>query len=100
MNVASFVRERKDETFIRNGKEYDCEAAADHMQLKWSYAKGQIKTARQFIDKIASASSQSGKPYLIRFKDGKEIKSGDFLTQQLDRLEGKSGISATRPADG
>ena len=96
--LISIVRDLKDATFIRNGKEYDCQAAAHHMQLKWSYAKGQIKTARQFIDKIASASSQSGKPYLIRFKDGQEIKSGDFLSERLDRLESESRTPATAPA--
>jgi hypothetical protein len=32
-------------------------------------------------------SGTSGKPYLIRFKDGKEIKSREFLLEELRKLE-------------
>src|SRR5439155_12705311 len=89
--MISAVRELKDATFIRNGTEYDCQAAADHLQMKWSSAKAKIKTAHEFIERIGSVSSQSGKFYVIRFKDGKEVKSVDFLREQLDRLEGTGG---------
>jgi hypothetical protein len=30
----------------------------------------------------------SGKPYTIRFKDGKEVESGTFLREQLKKLNG------------
>jgi hypothetical protein len=82
------VDELKDATFIRNGSEYDCHAAAKHMRDKWDYGKKQIHTAGEFIDKAASKSSASGKPYLIRFKDGREIESGAFLRDELKKLEG------------
>ena len=48
-----------------------------------------VKTARDFIDKVASASGTSGKPYLIRFKDGHEIKSQEFLLAELKKIEPK-----------
>ena len=47
----------------------------------------EIRTAWEFIDKIASASGTSGKPYLIRFQDGREINSRDFLIAELNKLE-------------
>jgi GH43 family beta-xylosidase len=77
--------------FIRNGKEYDCHAAADHMRTKWNWKKGEIKTARDFIRLAATSSSMSGKDYVIRFKDGREVKAADFLLAELEKLEGKQG---------
>lgn len=81
------VDELKDATFIRNGKEYDCHAAAKHMRDKWDYGRKHIKTAGDFIDKVASKSSMSGKSYHIRFKDGRDVESGTFLHDELNKIE-------------
>src|SRR5687767_4422768 len=62
--------------FIRNGNEYSPSDAADHMRTKLDYAGSRVKTALQFIEHIASTSSVSGEPYLIRFDDGREVESG------------------------
>ena len=74
--------------FIRNGQEHDARGAAKHMRDKWNAQKDQIRTAEEFIDKAASRSSVSGKPYLIRFKDGREIESAQFLRDELKKLQG------------
>ncbi|MEX2176566.1 MAG: DUF5329 family protein [Pirellulaceae bacterium] len=84
------VKGLKDAAFVRNGVEYDAATAAKFLQGKWDANAAKIATARQFIDKAASASSTTGKPYLIRFKQGgasKEVKSGDYLLEQLKRIE-------------
>ena len=99
--LIGIVHDMKDAKFIRNGSEYDGPAAADHMRTKWSNGSSSIKTAKDFIKLAASTSSMSGKPYLIRFKNGKEQTSADFLLSQLDRLEGRAPTtapSATPPA--
>ena len=83
------VEKLKDARFVRNGTEYDCKAAAEHVRRKRKAAGSKIKTARQFIEQIASKSSRSGEPYKIRFKDGKEKTSGEFLAAELERLAGK-----------
>jgi hypothetical protein len=88
-SLISTVENLKDAKFVRNGTEYDCKAAAQHMRDKWEYAGSKVKTARDFISVIASKSSQSGKPYVIRFKDGKEVESGKYLTEQLEKLESR-----------
>src|SRR5437762_9060575 len=77
------VDDLKDATFIRNGSEYDCHAAAKHMRDKWNAQKSKIKTAEDFIEKAESRSSMSGKAYLIRFKDGREGESGACLRAEL-----------------
>ncbi len=74
-------------TFIRNGVEHTSTEAAAHLRQKWDAARDEIKTARDFIDKIATASSLSGVAYRIRFSDGKEIDSAEFLTQRLTEIE-------------
>src|SRR5688572_1238056 len=82
------VRNLKDATFIRNGSSYSSESAAIFLRRKWQANKSVVKTARDFIDKVASFSGTFGKPYLIRFKDGTEIHSRDFLMARLKTLEG------------
>lgn len=82
------VRDLKEATFIRNGSAYNSKSAAIFLQRKWQANQTEVKTARDFIDKVATFSGTSGKPYLIRFKDGKEIHSREFLLARLKTLEG------------
>ena len=72
--------------FYRNGQYYSAKEAADHLRLKLSNAGDKIKTAKQFIDNIATKSSMSGKAYKIKFKDGKVVESKVFLYQKLYEL--------------
>ena len=81
------VANLKDAKFVRNGSAYNADSAATFLRRKWEANESEVKTARDFIDKVASFSGTSGKPYLIRFKDGGEIKSRDFLLAQLKKLD-------------
>jgi hypothetical protein len=76
----------KDATFIRNGAGYNATIAVTFLQAKWAANTANVKTARDFIDNIASISG-IGKPYLIRLKDGREIIGRDFLLAELKKLE-------------
>lgn len=80
------VANLKDAKFVRNGSAYSADSAAYFLRRKWEANESEVKTARDFIDKVASFSGTSGKPYLIRLKDGAEIRSRDFLLAQLKRL--------------
>jgi hypothetical protein len=82
------VSDLKDARFVRNGSIYNSTNAATFLRRKWQANQSVVKTARDFIDKVASFSGTSGKPYLIRFKDGREIHSRDFLMARLKTLEG------------
>lgn len=77
----------KDAKFVRNGSTYEPATAVRFLRGKWDANKAAVKTARDFIDKIATQSGTSGKPYLIRCKDGREIKSQEFLFAELKRIE-------------
>lgn len=80
--------------FIRNGSEYPSKKAAEHLRGKLDYAGDRIKTARQFIDILASKSSRSGKPYYIKQKDGTLVPSGQWLTRALEELEKRQNRTA------
>lgn len=86
-SLIKIVAELKDATFVRNGKEHDAKAAAEHLRKKWNYARKEVKTARDFIEKIATKSYIGGQLYFIRFKDGREVKSGDYLSERLKEIE-------------
>jgi hypothetical protein len=73
--------------FIRNGSDYDAKTAAKFLRGKWGRNESEIKTAADFIAKAATGSSTSGKPYLIRFKDGSQTECGVYLSAELKKLE-------------
>ena len=86
-SLIKHVEELKDAKFIRNGTEHDPSEAAQLMKYKWDNNKDDIKTAKDFILICATKSSTSGQPYLIKFKDGKEVNCADYLTAELEKLE-------------
>jgi hypothetical protein len=81
------IADAKDLQFVRNGKVYDAVIAAKFLRGKLAANDAEVKTARGFIDKVASFSGTSGEPYLIRRNDGTEIKSKDYLLAELRKLE-------------
>jgi len=81
------VGEIKEAKFIRNGSTYEVATAVRFLRGKWEANDSSVQTARDFIEKVASASGTSGKPYLIRFNDGSEIKSREYLLSELQKLE-------------
>ncbi|HXB41163.1 MAG TPA: DUF5329 domain-containing protein [Bacteroidia bacterium] len=85
--LIDYIKNLKDAVFIRNGDEHTAEEAAEHLRSKRKKAGSKVKTAVEFIVHIASKSSISGKPYFIKFKDGKIIPSKDLLVEELKRIE-------------
>ena len=73
--------------FIRNHQAYPAKTAAQFLRGKWHATLDDIMTAQEFIVKIASVSSTTGQPYRIRFPDGHEVLSGDYLRTVLLQLE-------------
>jgi hypothetical protein len=80
--LISSVENSKGVKFIRNGSEYNGKEAADHLRMKLQNVLV-VETADDFIRLCASQSSISGKPYMIRFSDGKTIKSEKYFREKL-----------------
>ena len=68
--------------FNRNGSLHSAEAAAEHLELKYSRGKRYANSAEAFIEHMASKSSWSGKPYQM-ICDGEVQPAGDWLTSTL-----------------
>ena len=75
-----------DAKFVRNNTAYDAATAAKFLRGKWQRATN-VKTADDFIREVATASGTSGRPYLIRHKDGTEQKSADYLRDVLKKMK-------------
>lgn len=82
-----FVETQKGMKFVRNGTEYECDEAARFLRGKLQSMGKEITTAREFVERIASKSSMSGKPYKVKFADGKTMPASQFLGEELSRLE-------------
>ena len=68
--------------FVRNGDQHDAADAADHLRLKYSRGKRHVDSAEQFIDRLATQSSWSGKPYAV-ICDGASQTSSGWLYRAL-----------------
>ena len=73
-------------TFIRNGSRHDAENAASHMRLKYRRGKRYATTAELFIERLASKSSFSGKPYAIQCPGSEAVLSREWLTDRLQEF--------------
>lgn len=80
--------------FIRNGGEHQAEEASKHLAMKYNRVSKRIKTAEDFIDKIASKSSMSGKKYQVRC-DNKIFATELWLKEALTAYRMSKGQTLT-----
>jgi Family of unknown function (DUF5329) len=73
--------------FFRNGTWYDAQRAQAHLRAKYDVlaASDQIRTAEDFIEKAASHSSLSGRPYQIRCGGGAPMTTNQWFVAALAR---------------
>jgi hypothetical protein len=71
-------------TFVRNGTPGTATQARDHLAGKYQFAKGRISSAEEFIQNLATQSSVSGQPYVIRCGKN-EQPAGVWLVEELRR---------------
>ncbi len=76
--------------FFRNGTWYDAPQAQAHLRGKFDVlsASDQIKTAEDFIEKAASNSSMSGRPYQIRCDGAAAMSTNQWFSAALTRFRG------------
>ena len=86
-DLIAAVEHQTDAAFIRNNQAYDSTVAAEFLRRKWRAHTARVGSAEDFIEMVASFSSTSGRPYFIRFGDGREIPCSVFLRTELARLQ-------------
>ena len=75
-------------SFERNGSVHSPEDAADHLRLKYRRGGKYVSTAENFIDRLASESSWTGKKYTVTC-DGEVTPSGEWLHEALDSFRAR-----------
>ena len=85
--LIQFVASQAQVKFIRNGSAYSAQDAAQFLRAKYADRGGNVTTAAQFIDQIASRSSTTGQAYLMRFPDGRIVPSAQVLAEELARID-------------
>ena len=80
--------------FNRNGKWHTAEEAWKHIHTKYTYLakKGRIDSTEQFIERAASKSSMSGKPYMISCAKSDPITSAAWFTNELMNFREKNTV--------
>jgi Family of unknown function (DUF5329) len=74
--LLTYVENLAGAKFVRNSESQDAKKAAEHLRMKREKAGSKVKTALDFIEKVASKSYFSGDPYQITFANVSEL---DFL---------------------
>ena len=67
----------------RNGKTYAGVKAISHIEKKYAYFEDEIETTEDFIELSASKSTMSGKYYMVRCGDAEQIRTREWLMQEL-----------------
>ena len=77
--------------FNRNGTWYDASRAVSHLERKYEYLldRGLITDAEMFIQRAATQSSVSGKPYLVKCGNQPEKQSAAWFQAALSKLRAK-----------
>ena len=79
-------------TFIRNGVGYDAAKAVSHLKFKLFMAGSRVQTVKDFVEGVASSSSETGEPYLIRVPRAlAPAPMRDWLVGKLAEYEKASG---------
>jgi hypothetical protein len=78
--------------FNRNGKWYDSSRAVSHLNRKYDYLlkRDLVPTAEAFIERAASESSASGKPYLVKCGEEPEVQSAAWFRAALEKFRSES----------
>ena len=69
--------------FVRNGTRHSAEDAESHLRMKYGKTRRYIDNADEFVTKLASESSWTGKPYTLDCPDEKEQATGKWLFARL-----------------
>ena len=89
--------ERSGCTVYRNGTWHSASNARAHLEKKYRFLldRGSVDTTEDFIDRVATASSLSGKPYQVKCEGDEMVSSAEWLTAELQRL--RKAVTATKP---
>ena len=79
--------------FNRNGSWYEASRAVSHLNGKYEYLlkKDLVPNTEAFIERAASESSTSGKPYLVKCGNQPEVESAAWFREALATFRAEVG---------
>ena len=79
--------------FNRNGTWYEAARAVSHLNGKYEYLlkKNLVPSAEAFIERAASESSATGKPYLVKCGEQPKMESAIWFRTALAKRRSQSG---------
>ena len=82
--------------FQRNGSWYTSSRAVSHLTGKYEYLlkRGLVPSAEAFIERAATESSVSGRPYLVKCGQAPPVPSASWLREELAKFRAASRGSA------
>lgn len=82
--------------FQRNGSWYTSSQAVSHLTRKYEYLlkRGLVPSAEAFIQRAATESSVSGKPYLVKCGQAPPVPSAAWLREELAKFRAASRDAA------
>ncbi len=91
--------ERSNLTFVRNDEDLTGEMFAALMRMKLEHFGKPQMSAEQFIEAIATRSSTSDRPYMVRFRDGSSEPTSIWLEKQLKETAKSTAPQVQAPGD-
>ena len=82
--------------FNRNGSGHEPADAADHLRLKYRRGARYVDSAEQFIDRLASESSWTGRDYTVSC-EGDEFPTNAWLHRALETYRQETTESDLTP---
>jgi hypothetical protein len=83
--------------FYRNGSWHDSARAVKHLNRMYSWLEKRdlVLTTEAFIERAATESSRSGKPYLVRCPNEAELPSAEWLREELAIFRANGGPASS-----
>jgi hypothetical protein len=76
-------------TVERNGQQHYSESAYRHVKRKYEHFRDKIMTSEDFVEYSASKSMMSGEYYLVSCAGEPEVRTQDWLLEELRRYRGR-----------
>lgn len=99
---ALIARSRRSETRCSSetGRPATCDpaTAAKFLRGKWKQQARGVRSTREFIEKVATRSSTTGRIDLVRYSDGREVPVATYLHSELRKLQWLSARRTGLPA--
>lgn len=81
--------EVSDVIFFKNSIPYSSKEGRSLLESNFTFSGNTIKTAEEFIDRIASKSAQTGQVYYVKLENGEKFTLKEWFSEKLENIRKK-----------